>query len=249
MIKNGFRITKHDLKLIHYLHAVKIATTRQIQRDIYPNHSGANTRKRLKKLRDLKYLTALRPVAGQDMSYQHSLSNKAVRFLKKQLFCDLTNKTSKSESHEHDICLVNIRKIFKSKNMVKDYYSENQIQTYEFFDSDEKLNPMKEHNFDACTTLQKQGTDKFVIGLQFEQSQKGYSRYQSIITNYYIDHSIDFIFYICTKSSIELKIKEIEEKVCRGASKKIYFLSYDKLLNSSDELIFRNAENQFIRVT
>ena len=47
---------------------------------------------------------------------------------------------------------------------------------------------------------------------------------------------------------MENKIKEIKSEISDNEFKKIYFLSYSEMIQKQDELVFKNSNNQLIRV-
>jgi hypothetical protein len=244
----GFRITKEDTQLIRYLHSTKVATTSQIKRDIYTKLSGSNTRKRLKFLRDAKLVNTSRSADIKKTNFQYTLTNQGLDLFKKVFKKSLISNRINSDSIDHDLCLVEIRKVFSSLNMVKSYFTENQIQSYVELDEDKKYHTIKELNFDACVSIQKEDSDRFLIGIQFEQTQKQKNRYKSLIIDYYAQDNLPIIFYICSSKTIENKIKEIENEISDNEFKKIYFLSYSEMIQKQNELVFKNSKNQLIRV-
>jgi hypothetical protein len=53
----GVYLTDIDIRLMRYLHAVKVATYEQIGRDIYPGYHPDSVGKRLRKLEDNRFIS------------------------------------------------------------------------------------------------------------------------------------------------------------------------------------------------
>lgn len=241
-------LTKRDSFLLTYLHIVKVASRKQINRDVYKGYLEQNTRRRLKILKDNSYILANRPKADGDRSNLYSLTNKGFKMVQEYLPLTLVNKRFKSDSIEHDLALVEIKYVLSQKKHISRYYAENQIQSYSFFDEDDELIKYKNLFFDAFMLGKNESGKEFNIGIQYEQTQKNESRYREILTDYYLDKSLQYIFYICTGKAIENILKKNEKQISNSSDKKLYFIQYKDLVDPNKTTKFINQDNKVIEI-
>lgn len=125
----GINIDERDLRLFFYLHAVKVATYEQIQRDIYPDICLDAAGLRIRKLEDTKFVDI--------QSNRLLMKGKRSVCLRKNTFDDFVRKGGelrielKSDAIKHDLTLVDIRNKFLHSKKTLDYQTENQIQTWD----------------------------------------------------------------------------------------------------------------------
>lgn len=157
-------------------------------------------------------------------------------------------KRFRSNSIDHDLKLVDIRKIICGKMMVKEYYAENQIQTYSLFNSDDELGRFKRMRVDAVFAVQSPGKDKIYIPLEYEVSVKSRPEYQKKMREIYFYKDLKYLFYVCHDLESMKKLKRIEMEFATNQSKKVLYTTYAELLASSDAVTFTNQDNQSFKV-
>jgi hypothetical protein len=229
-------ITRRDVQLFEYLHACKVATIKQINRDIF-HTSRVTCYQRIKKYQEKKFIKAIGVLQNEIICHAYEVTQKGEKIIKANLRDIMSGNRFRSNSFEHDLFLVDIKNIFSTMKMVKSYYTENQIQTYFDFRSEEKLQPFQEMQTDACLILQKNDFDPIHVALELELSVKATERYrQKIREAYYLN--IFGIIYICKDNFLIKKLQKIDEEVRGERKTKIYFSTLDEILKSQDELSF-----------
>ena len=229
-------ITRRDVQLFEYLHACKVATIKQINRDIFQT-SRVTCYQRIKKYQEKKFIKAIGVFQNDIHCFAYEVTPKGEKIIKANLRGIMSGNRFRSNSIEHDLFLVDIKNIFASKKMVKAYYTENQIQTYFDFRSEENLQPFQEMQTDACLILQKNDFDPIHVALELELSVKATERYrQKIREAYYLN--IFGIIYICKDNFLIKKLQKIDEEVREERRTKIYFSTLDEILSSQEELTF-----------
>ena len=195
---NKVIITHRDVLLFEYLHACKVATTKQINRDIFKS-SHATCYQRIKKYLDRKFLKVVPTDRSLDQSFAYEVTTKGEKIIKANLRDLISGDRFRSNSVAHDLTLVDIRNILTSKKVVKEYYTDNQIQTYKDFRSEQHLIPAQELQLDALMKLKRGDLNPIWLGLEFESSAKAICRYQDKIRRYYYSGP-HFLLYICEVS-------------------------------------------------
>ncbi len=229
-------ITSSDVQLFEYLHACKVATIKQINRDIFQT-SRVTCYQRIKKYQEKKFIKAIGVFQNDINCHAYEVTPKGEKIIKANLRDIISGNRFRSNSIEHDLLLVDIKNIFASKKMVKAYYTENQIQTYFDFRSEDNLQPFQEMQSDACLILQKNDFDPIHVALELELSVKATERYrQKIREAYYLN--VFGIIYICKDNFLIKKLQKIDEEVREERRTKIYFSTLDEILSSQEELTF-----------
>jgi hypothetical protein len=184
-----------DLRCLMFLHAHKVATAKQLHQMIF-NNAKSNFYKTLKKYKQLNWIES---TFGKDFdgSSMYSLTSKGFNEVKRYYESSLTHKRFKSNSISHDLHLIKVKDIFTRKSQVSDYFTENQIQTFTDFDTEDELIPFKSLGSDAMFTLSKLAgcADKTIsIALELELSGKSINDYNRKLQHYYLESSIHAVF-------------------------------------------------------
>ena len=245
---SAIAITDRDLSLFHYLHENKVASTKQITRDVFAS-SMDKTRKRLKKLRDADVLDVVCRDEDGDKSIVYNLSRGTAQFLKR-LDPDLffINR-SKSNSVIHDLRLVDIRHQLTSKKLVTNYFSENSLQTSRDITRNPQYVSFRDLQVDALVELSNREGDHLFCALEYEASIKNMSEYTSKMKLFYLNSKVEAVLYVCKNKNIERAVKKTELNAIKDSPKKIYYALIDDVLKSSGPIIFQNQSGFFIEIT
>ncbi len=248
--RNNSAFTISDLKLLKYLLSNKVASRKQINRDIYLTHKPQSVRYRLKKLNGLGFIKAYRPYASRnDQSNIYSLTSKGLQYIMSQLNSPLTMNRITSDSIEHDLDLVDIKQFFKSKNYILRYFTENQIHNEASFNEDDDLKIFNQLKFDALIEYSKDLVNKGLIPIQYERMGKSKKRYEKIITDYYCERSISMIIYILADQHTKKIMQEVEKKIQKGKEAfKIFYGSSSDLTGNHRLTKFYNQNGKVIEV-
>ena len=244
---NGY-FTTQDLTLLEYLFLNKVASRRQINRDIYYTHRPQSVCYRLKKINDLGLIRTYRPYANRnDQSNIYSLTIKGLDYIQNQLTSPLIRKRVTSDSIEHDLDLVDIKRFFKQKEYVLKYFTENQIHNEARFNERENLKLFNQYKFDALVEYSRDSINKVLIPIQYERTAKSKKRYEKIIRDYYYESSVSMILYVFKDNKTKKLVQEIESEIQKD--KDIFKIFYGTLsdLSSDNELTkFYNQNKKFI---
>lgn len=240
-------LTRRDIEFFKYLHAVKVVTIKQANRDIFKRHHKT-CYLRLRKFLKRKFITAINTDWKVDRSFTLSLTNKGMKIVNSSMKDLVDGKRFKSNSINHDLKLVDIRKIISDKKMVQEYYTENQIQTYSLFNSDDELSRFKRMRVDAVLGIQSSGKEKVYIPLEYEISVKSISEYQKKMREIYFYKDLKYLFYVCQDTSSMNKIKRIEMEFAQNQRKKVLYTTYDELITQTKVVTFINQDNQSFKL-
>ncbi|MAE22069.1 MAG: hypothetical protein CMK92_06515 [Pseudomonas sp.] len=241
-------LTIDDFELLKYLLESKVASRKQINLDIYSKHKPQSVRYRLKRLRRLGFLSTYRPYPNRsDQSNIYGLTSNGLKYIVNELNVPLLRKRLLSDSVEHDLDLVDIRRFFKSQVYVQSYYSENQIHNEVRFNEDENLKVYNQLKFDALIHYTKDSVNKVFIPIQYEKTSKSKKRYKQIISQYYFEPSLPMIIYITKSEQIKNLIGEIEDEFQKDHDiRKIFYGTLSDLSSDSKLVKFISQNNKAI---
>ena len=240
-------ITHRDVLLFEYLHACKVATTKQINRDIFKT-SHATCYQRLRRYEEKNFLKVVPTDRQRDQSYAYEVTKKGEKVIKANIRDLLCENRFRSNSVAHDLTLVDIRNILLSKNDVKEYFTENQIQTYKDFRTEKDIVPFQELQCDAGIMLQRGDTNPLYIGVEYESSAKSRSRYLDKIGSLYYNGPV-YLIYICKDKSLIKKLKKIEAIYIKDRPPKIFYTTLSEFLESKDSVTFTRQDGKSISLS
>lgn len=241
--KAAIQIREVEKKLFSYLFLNKVATSTQIQRDIFKSISHQAMYKRLNLLIGLGYLTA---------NYHRELKGRLVYSLTKKSLEEFVIGNSSSELRQqlqsnsvlHDLDLVDIRSKIKSFIMVETYYTENLIRSGITLIDSEQIKEFRNFYFDAIVKLNKAGKIHF-LALEYERTLKFSSRYQDYFKKVYSRPEVSAILYICQNQKVLQKIQGFEQKEIQNNWPKVFYATLDAILTNSN-IIFLNLKGEKI---
>lgn len=237
-------ITKNDVHLLKYLHAVKVATYKQIQRDIYPSYQLRSVSNRLAKLERLSLVTGSQNRLFRCVEKVISLSKSGYqRFVAGEIEhrCEL-----KSEAINHDLRLVDVRYAFLRLEKVSQYQTENQIQTWGIPEQNYLSAKITKLNSDAMAKVKFPGGE-ILAAIEYEESEKATQRYDPIVKKYYLCEEVGVVFYVCESRNLIRKISEVEKSLFPGNHPKFFYQVIDGLLQN-DDVSFQNYNKFELRL-
>ena len=226
-----------DKLFLKYVHSVKVATYKQIQRDCYPKIKVDTVSKRLRNLELNKFLRIeiSRSLLGKTclasiskIGFEEFIKNDST--LRKELM---------SDAIEHDLYLVDIRYVFLNIPATLKYLTENEIQTWGHKD--------RELNSDAIVTFSlKERT--FTIPIEYELHMKEEKRYESLVRKYYSSKEHPFVFFVTENESILRKISKVEEKLFDWEKPKFFYQTRTNFIEHGN-LFFINRKGKTLNLT
>jgi hypothetical protein len=222
------RINERDIKLLHYLHAVKVASYKQIHRDIFPEHKYRSACNRIIQFKHLGLISGWHDRLSTEAYKVTKLSKLGFkRFVENG---QEQRVELKSDSVDHDLGLVDIRSCLMNYSKVKEYYTENQIQTWWATSRCETKQSLTPLHSDAIAQVIL-GNEKLWAAIEYESAAKAEARYEPIVKRYYSNTDVSLVLYICSSNEVLNKIRKTEMKLFETEYPKFFYQL--KPLNSS----------------
>ena len=242
--KGGIAITDRDKKLFRYLFVNKVATVEDIRLDIFGHVSLKTVHRRLIKLSHEKLIEAVA---------QREVGNRMIYSLTKKGFeRHIADKSAlrrvqlKSDSIDHDLTLLEIKRKFKAFEMVQGFYSENLVRSG-MLDDIPEIKSLREIHADGIVKIKIKDRILF-IPLEFEASSKYSKRNDKFLAKYYTSFQIPMVIFISKNSLIERRIfqKESQRKTKRKG--KLYYCQLADVLESKGKLSFTNVNGETFNI-
>jgi hypothetical protein len=239
----NLQLTDRERIVLSLLLENKVMTRKQIVNSVFPKLDTGNVTHRLIRLLELGYLADYQDRRYERKAILYELTDEGVLLAKSFYEMEFDQRPSRSYTYEHDVGLVNLRKLFQEKKSVQRYITENILQCCPATRENDKFKSFSEMMCDAVIVIKLQ--DKFKIGaLEYEPSVKKMERYRDKVLNYYVKSDISFVLYVCSNLAAIETIKSVENELKPNGATKMYFALYEDVLKSQDKLIFTNR-NQF----
>ena len=221
--------------MFKYLLHKKAARPDQIARDIFPGVHKSAVYRRLQKLRNANYIENNSiHLEGRPQIFYH-LSLKGLSILDESGRYSFAHPRLKSDSVAHDLDLVDLDHHIGKLRVVEDFFTENEIKSYEHFGNSKVFQKFQSIETDRILLLNLPEKIRYV-GLEFEKSRKSKERYRSKILDYYLAKEIDAVFYICESNGTKDLIKKIDFEFSKDFSQKVYFTTLNCVFSSDKTL-------------
>ena len=244
--KRKLRITKRDRSLFLYLYENKIASGKQIKRDIFNNIHLTVVQRRLRRLKSHGFLKEMAFVRKTTPFKAWSITSKAFNTHVSHELEQIERRQLGSNSPFHDMDLVEIRHAFFGKERVKEYLTENVIQSGSSLHGDE-IERLKEHFPDALVKM-RIGKKDYWFCLEYEASLKSSSRCEEFLRKYYFHKNVAAVLFIYEEENIYKKILSLEKKLFSKMTPKIYYCSFEKIQSNKDQLEFENSKKTTLKI-
>jgi hypothetical protein len=233
---------QREINCFTFLHTNKVATSKQIHRAIF-GKDYSNFCKKMRKYEELKLVNRLTGAKEFDLSGVYELTKKGFNVVRANRKGMIAHNRYKSNSIFHDLFLVEIRHILKSRELVMSYHTENQIQTTADFDTEKSLVDFKRLHCDALMVIKHAKSGRQIkVALEFELSDKSMKDYRKKLSDYYSSNGIAAVLYICKDKQTEIRIKKSELDVYQGNISRVHYLQYEMLQNI-DQVVTFYAQN------
>jgi len=126
-------VTERDRNLFDYLFENKVATVEDIRHDIFNNASKALVYKRLGKLERSELIQRSAYSLEDKLFHVYSVTEKSYERFIVIIKEDIRRRQLKSDTIEHDLALVDIKRRLKKLVRIKNYFSENQLQSNKIY--------------------------------------------------------------------------------------------------------------------
>lgn len=224
----------------------RVMSAAQIGAEIFPHLARQNVSRRLVKLTRYGLLDAyvICPSIGQRIS-AYSVAPKAIEIVRERYPFRIVKSLCKSDSVEHDVQLVEIRRRLQALQSVTGYYTENMLQACADFSIRDSTMPFVKNNTDAVLEVRKNG-ETMVVGLEFERSEKAFDRYVKKFLSYYSDARTTVIFYICRNTAIQKTLVRAEASVIGKSPPRFFYLLLENVLEAKRKCTFTNLKGDTI---
>lgn len=224
----GIYLFPHDLAFLRYIHAVKVATYRQIQRDCYPNLKLYTVGERMRKLEKNKLISIGLSRFERKGFCLVSISKKGFKeFIWNE---SAIREELMSDAIEHDLNLVDLRSEFIKMPKVKEYFCENEIQTWDLYG--------RRLNSDAAL-IAKFEESEFLLLVEYENHMKEERRYEEMIKRYYSADESFFVLFIAKNERTIRKVSSVEGRLYDWDKSKFFYKTANSLLEG-ENFTFKN---------
>ncbi|PIP91230.1 MAG: hypothetical protein COW01_06150 [Bdellovibrionales bacterium CG12_big_fil_rev_8_21_14_0_65_38_15] len=234
-------INHRDRDLFNYLYEVKVASEKQIRRDVYKEVTKTVVYRRLKKLIKASYLKRFLYFDGKRTISAYSLSKSSLRkFILGNRSDEDTIKRCLSDSIEHDIALVDIRHRFLSSRKIVDYFSENVLLSDASFVNSNEFNEFKRLHSDGMIVYKFDDESIYKLAVEYEHTLKYTPRYERLFADYENANHVVAILYICRDEKVLKRIKKIVQSL---KLTRFFVATLDEFLVNPDRLKFKRCHN------
>lgn len=242
----GMYITERDQALFEYLFLHKIATAEQINRDVLGISHSNHVHRRLKTLVNYRYLKATTTVWNGKPRFAYYLSDIAFdRFISNRIQRQWAQL--KSDSADHDVVLVDLRKRFLSVKNVHHFVTENAIEAELSCPENLPVQPFLEMHCDGVIIYRSKG-ETFYFALEYEATQKAKPRYEEHLASYYIRSEIDGVIYVVKEPHIRTVLSQIDRGLSQGGKSKVFVGELKNVLNTKRNLAFENCNEEVLHL-
>ncbi|MBF0363668.1 MAG: hypothetical protein HQK49_21800 [Oligoflexia bacterium] len=241
--KKLLMLTERDIKLFDYLFMNKVALPTQVNRDVFGNISLTDVYRRLRMLCNANLLENRGVIISKRPCQVFSLTKLGFCKLKGDDDFGKIRKQLNSDSIIHDIRLIDIQYRFKQLKMTLEYFSENLIRSNCEY-AKVSLNGMLGNiNCDSVVKM-KFPKNEYFLPIEYELNQKGGKRYDNLFLNYYLNSKIEALLYIVHDEQILKCVVNRARSIGEGFPAKIFFITYDKFMQNTEQVIFTNHLGQ-----
>ena len=231
-------IPELDVVAIKYLHTVKVANARQINRDVYRFKNYRSVNRSLKKLVD----RGLIQTVYHSSQYPRKLYSATKKGFGKYVRDGFERRVQiLSDSIPHDIVLSDIRSRFIDTGSARNYVTENELRCWQDYSDSPLFFNYVQSGCDAVAELDFP-TGAVYFAVEYEASLKRMSRYRDIFSRYYLSDAIPFVLYIAGTKSLMSRMINHDKRYFSDKEAKIFYLLLSDFMTSDRlELADRNG--------
>ena len=239
-------MTKRDGRLFRYLFVNKAATVNDIRIDIFGNIDLKVVHNRLKKLSVAGLVEAFPQKERRNRLVYHLTKKGFGRYIADEGVAKRVQL--KSDSVDHDLTVLEIKRRFKKFQNVLGFYSENLIRSGLMDNVDETLREFRELRPDAVVKL-KVGKSIYFLPLEFEASPKYSKRNAKLLAKYYTSPYVAGVVFISKTGAVEKRIRQKESAKKSGRRGKFYFCLLEEVLTARDKLPLASADGDILTIS
>ena len=235
-------LCSRDMRIMQSLFESKVMSSEQIGKQFFPDVSKDTVNRRLRKISSLGLIKRKPIEVGKRIFYGYSLAQRGLAKIKSTLPYEVKAVRVSSECPLHDIALNGIRKAFEAKSAVQSYYTENVMQSCDEYHDDKKFQPFIKLNSDAMAEVDTR-IGALNLAIEFDATHKSKHRYSQKVNDYYVEHGVDGVLYICANKYILRALLGIDKKVSKrhACDPKLYFALLDNVTGAGEKMTFTNT--------
>lgn len=237
-------ITKRDKELFSYLFKNKVATTKQIKRDIFSDISIQTVNRRLFKLRNKNLISSSSILDAGKFSSVHGITKNCFKQWILRNGEEGKGAQLKSYCPDHDLALNEIRYSLSKSTTVEGYYTENQLVSDLDLNQDQKISSFVSLRVDAVLKMRAIDNKLYILGVEYESSFKNKARCISKVRNYYLYPETSTILFICSNQRMLKIFSKIEKEIIKSKSPRLFFCLLKNLTEGNESITFSNTKGK-----
>ena len=241
-------VTQRDRKLFEYLFENKVSTCAAIQQDIFNNVSIQKIYRRMGKLERSNFIKKDCFSLNEQRVHIYNITDNAYKKYVVSDMADVRRKQLNSDSIEHDLTLLDIRRRILRCTGIVNYYSENSLQSSHRYYNSHIFRGYVLLRSDAVIELLDENKNTGYIPLEYEASQKESTRYEKKINDYYMGSDTAVVLWICRNTKIQNSLIEARKALNTNEESKMYFSLLENVINNKDKIIFKNMEGKIVEL-
>src|SRR3989338_1556103 len=244
--KKGY-LWNRDIELLRYLLKQRVVLSVQINRDVFNGVGRRAVQKRLDKLIEHDFIQKFRFMSSGANYY--FLSQGGVDFLSYWGLISFEFNARRVEINSnqlgHDLLLVDICYAFRQLPLVTNIYTANDFLLAE---KSQEIMPLRFFRRGIIPDLLVQisvGDKVFNIAVELELTTKKIPELLKKMEKYYLEDSVDYVFYLHDNKYVENFLKKREKAVMDGVERKIFFTSLKKFISDPLKTTFYTWDNSY----
>jgi hypothetical protein len=237
----GCVLSDRDRDLFCRLFENRVMSLRQIQEQCFQGIGFRTVSRRLILLHKNSYLERRRIPGPNGSAYSLYLGTpKSIKAITHTYRYPITSEICRSDSIEHDLVLVDLRRRIQKLTSVTNYLTENMLQACKRFSELDATRPFVLNNTDAAILIARKGKN-VVAGFEFENSEKAKERYVRKLVSYYADPRSPVIFYVCENERIRSAVVQAEKDMIGNQDPRCFYANLTDVLNESADCTFTDS--------
>lgn len=236
-------ITERDKAILLYLFRNKVVSRTQMHNFFFRDSSLKAVTQRLSKLSRYGLIKSIYFEQNKRPHRAYNIENKGLDLITHCLPYQIHEKQYVSDSIEHDLVLSEINFHMEKLSMIKEVWTEAELQSYKEAFHSQSLLPFVDLMSDrACLVDGKNGAR--YLALEYERTLKKYSRNRNKLDSYYQHSTIPAVLYVCETSGIMKSLMQVDENLCKDRISKMYFCLMDDVRKSPEKIIFQRYDDR-----
>ena len=152
----------------------------------------------------------------------------------------------KSDAIQHDLNLVDIRHRLMKSRAIKEYFTENEFETWGKAKYSEDCMALAKFYPDAILDIQLPKC-RYYAPLEYDLHSKSDARYREILHKYYRSYNVNIVFFVAESKAIIKKLKKLESKIYQVDYPKFFYALKQNLLEG-DTIKFLNYRKDILEL-